>query len=116
MFVDDPTRLRHMRDAACEALEFLGAHQQEDLDTDGMLYHAVKDCITIVGEAAYKVSRDYQDSHPEIPWRALIRFRHELVQDYFRIDSAVMWDTVVKEFPSLIKQLEAEIGADSAGR
>jgi uncharacterized protein with HEPN domain len=116
MFVDDPTRLRHMLDAAREAVEFLGSRSQADLDADGLLYHAIKDCITIVGEASYKVSRDYHDANAEIPWRALIRFRHELVHDYFRIDSRVMWDTVVKDFPVLIAQLEAAIGEEGTGR
>jgi uncharacterized protein with HEPN domain len=98
-----------MRDASQEALAFASGKTKEDLDSDRMLYHAIKDCITIVGEASYKVSRDFQDAHPDIPWHSLIRFRHELVHDCSQIDSDVMWDTVVKSFPGLIQQIEAVI-------
>ena len=48
----DVVRLRHMLDAANEALEFTAGKNREDLDTDRMLSRAIVRDIEIVGEAA----------------------------------------------------------------
>ena len=49
---DDANRLRHMRDAGREALEFARSRVRSDLDTDRMLVLALIKDIEIIGEAA----------------------------------------------------------------
>ena len=44
MYVDDETRLRHMLDAAHEALDFVSGRTRADLDRDRMLYRALVKC------------------------------------------------------------------------
>lgn len=48
--------MRHMLDAACEALSFVKGRTRTDLDQDRMLVLALIKDIEIVGEAAYQVS------------------------------------------------------------
>ena len=55
---EDIVRLRHMLDAAEEALEFARGRSRADLDTDRMFARAVVQDIEIVGEAAGAVSRE----------------------------------------------------------
>jgi uncharacterized protein with HEPN domain len=106
MFVDDNTRVMHMLDAARDAVGFVTSYQRADLDTSGMLYHALKDCLTIVGEAAFKLTHDFKDVHPEIDWRSLVQMRNRLVHDYFTLDKEAMWNTATDVLPGLIEQLE----------
>lgn len=67
-----------------------------------VLYH-----IQILGEAARALSRGARDSHPQIPWSAIIAMRHILVHDYFGIDLDEVWKVVEQDLPTLRRQLEA---------
>ncbi|MBE9166618.1 DUF86 domain-containing protein [Pleurocapsales cyanobacterium LEGE 06147] len=46
---------------------------------DEILAFALVKLIEIVGEAASRVSREYQVNHPQIPWSAMIEMRNRLV-------------------------------------
>ena len=52
MYTDDKVRLRHMLDAAREAVSFAEARTRSDLDDDRQLVLALVKDIEIVGEAA----------------------------------------------------------------
>lgn len=53
---DDLARLRHMLDAAREALQFAEGRTRADLDSNRMFVLAVLQDIEIIGEAASRVS------------------------------------------------------------
>lgn len=106
MFIDDATRLRHMRDAAMEAVAFVQGKERSDLDSDRILTLALLKSIETVGEAAYKVSRNYRDAYAEIPWRSLIEMRNSLVHDYYDIDVDAVWATIQDDLPPLISALD----------
>jgi uncharacterized protein with HEPN domain len=57
MHADDLVWLRHMRDAALEAIGFMRDKGPSDLEEDRMLQFAVIRAIEIVGEAAPLQSR-----------------------------------------------------------
>ena len=48
----DDIQLRHMLDAACEALEFTSGRRRADLDRDRLLALGLLKCVEIIGEAA----------------------------------------------------------------
>ena len=52
----DDARLRHMLDAAREAVAFATGHQRADLDTNRMLTLSLVKLIEILGEAANQVT------------------------------------------------------------
>jgi uncharacterized protein with HEPN domain len=58
------TRLRHMRDAAAEAVRFAQGKTRAGLDEDRQLVLALVKCIEIVGEAAAGVSAALRERHP----------------------------------------------------
>ena len=76
MYVDDATRLRHMRDAAAEAVRFAEGKTRADLDADRQLVLALVKCIEIVGEAASGVSAAMRERRPDVPWRAIVAMRN----------------------------------------
>lgn len=57
--------------------------------------------IIIIGEAARRISSEFQEEHPEIPWPEIIGMRHRLVHGYDKIRWDRVWDTVVNDFPKL---------------
>lgn len=58
MFVDNRTRLLHMRDAARDAVSFTENRTRADLDTDRILQLALVRCLEIIGEAASRITKE----------------------------------------------------------
>ena len=103
---DDLVRVRHMLDAAREALSFVDGKFRTDLDNNRMLVLSLVKDIEIIGEAANKVSKETQDEYPGVPWIDVIGMRNHLIHAYFDVDLNIVWDTVSKDLPPLIKELE----------
>lgn len=103
---DDVVRLRHMLDAAREALTFAKGHSRGDLSVDRQLVMALAKEVEIVGEAAYQLSQEARESLPEMPWEDIIGMRHRLVHGYFDINLDILWRTVQEDLPLLESVLE----------
>jgi uncharacterized protein with HEPN domain len=113
---DDLVRLRHMRDAAQQALRFCAARSRSDLDDDVMLRFALVHAVTVLGEAASRVSAGTRAAHPDLAWPAIVGMRNRLVHAYFDIDTTMLWGTLAHSVPDLLRQLEAIDGVGgSAG-
>jgi uncharacterized protein with HEPN domain len=106
MYPDDSSRLRHMRDAAREALAFAKGKQRMDLDRDRQLALALLKCIEIVGEASTAISLETTSRYPEIPWRQIRGMRNRLIHGYYEIDLDVVWDTVALNLGPLVVALD----------
>jgi uncharacterized protein with HEPN domain len=103
---DDVVRLRHMLDAAREAVEFAKGKRRDHLEGDRKLTLALVKDIEIIGEAAYQTSEDARRQLPEISWDDIVGMRHRLVHAYFDINLDILWRTVQQDLPPLIKMLE----------
>ena len=106
MYPDDSIRLRHMLDAAREALGFARGKQRADLDKDRQLALAILKCIEIVGEASAAIGAATTARHTEIPWRQIRGMRNRLVHGYYEVDLDVVWDTVTHNLAPLVTALE----------
>jgi uncharacterized protein with HEPN domain len=102
----DLIRLRHMLDAAREAQFFAEGKTRFDLDSDRGLAIILVHEIVLIGEAAARVTQDFQGSHIEIEWKNIIGMRNRLIHAYFEIDLDIVWNTVLNRLPKLIEQLE----------
>ena len=103
---EDVVRLRHMLDAAKEALKFTQGRRREDLDHDRQLEWALVKAIEIVGEAAGQVSEETRVGIPSIPWRNIVGMRNRLIHVYFDINRDILWKTVMEGLPPIIAELE----------
>jgi uncharacterized protein with HEPN domain len=92
--------------AAKRAVDYMKGSDREAFEQNEMLQDAVIRPLEIVGEAAGRVSEEYRESHPEIPWHKMIGMRNRLIHEYFRVNYGAVWDTVQNDLPDLIKQLE----------
>jgi uncharacterized protein with HEPN domain len=108
----DAVRLRHMLAAAEQALGFCAGRSRGELNADVMLRFALVHAITIVGEAASKVSEQTRHALPDVPWPAIVGMRHRLVHAYFEIDPDVLWQSVNDRLPELIEQLRVALATD----
>ena len=104
---DDAIRLRHMLDAAREAVEFAQGQTRSELDRNRMLVLSLVKDIEIVGEAAHQISPSTRNQLQGIPWDDIIGMRHRLVHAYFDINLEILWRTVNDDLPALIRVLES---------
>ena len=104
---DDEVRLRHMVDAAKQAVAFAHGRSRADLDKDLQLSLALTRLVEIVGEAAKNVSAETAAAFPSVPWRAIAGTRDRLVHAYFDVDFDRLWQIVAVDLPSLVAMLES---------
>ena len=96
---DDAIRVRHMLDAAREALEFAQGRTRKAFDEDRMLVLSISKDIEIIGEAASRVTECGRNEMDGIPWEEIIAMRHRLVHAYFDINLDISGKPFVRTFP-----------------
>ena len=106
MSKSDEVRLRHMLDAARDAVSFAAGKSRSDLDSDRMLVLSLVKSIEIIGEAASKVTEETRRTHPSLPWIDIIGMRNRLIHAYYDVDLDRVWDTVMADLPPLTSELE----------
>lgn len=92
--------------AARAAIEFLGDLSVADLERDAKTQSAVLHQLRVIGEAAKRVSTEFREKHPGVPWRAMTGMRDKLVHEYDDVDLNEVRHTVVRDLPNLIAALE----------
>lgn len=105
MLRHDAIRLRHMLDAAQEAIAFATGRTRSDLNDSRMLVLSLVKALEIIGEAAFRISPATRTELQDIPWDAIIGMRHRLVHAYFDINLDILWRTVTDELPDLVDVL-----------
>ena len=103
---EDDVYLGHMLDMTRRAIAALKSKSRADYDADEILRMGLTHFVQVIGEAARKVSPEFQQTHPEIPWRQIVGMRHRIVHDYMRVDEDVLWEVVNADLPTLLSKLE----------
>lgn len=98
--------------AAQRIVRFSQGLEKKDLLNDEKELSALLYQITIIGEATKRLSQDYRQQHPEIPWRNLAGMRDVLVHEYDQIDLDIVWNVVCQEIPTLLTQLQSLIPSE----
>lgn len=88
---DDSVRMRHMLDAAQQAVNFAQDRGRSDLDRDPMLSLSIVRLLEIIGEAAKNVSEGVRLSSPRMPWKQIAGTRDRLIHGYFDVDLDIVW-------------------------
>lgn len=102
----DAALLLDMLNAARSVTTFAVGKTYEQYMNDLIFRSAVERLIEIIGEAARKVSREFKDSHHEIPWNGIVAQRHVLAHEYGNIKQERIWEIVTIHLPDLMRKLE----------
>src|SRR6202035_2628397 len=110
---DDRIRLRHMLDAATKAVLIAAGRDRKDLELDDdPLVDALVRLVSVIGEAANRVSSSARSELDGIPWLDVIGMRNRLIHDYYDIDLDILWATVQDSLPALIRSLTPALTQD----
>lgn len=62
--------------------------------------------LLIMGEAVKRLSHDFRQQQPQIPWRKIAGTRDTLIHDYDDIDLDEAWRIATEDVPQLLHQLQ----------
>ena len=106
----DPAHLWDMLEAARGVVEFTENVTLEEFLATGrdneMTRLAVERQLEILGEAARRVSAQFRNEHPEIPWKELVGLRNVISHQYDKVNYAEVHRIAHERIPEVIALLE----------
>lgn len=82
------------------AVEDQEAFLEDEKTQDAILYN-----LLIIGEAAGRVSKEFRERHPDVPWASIIGTRNVLAHGYDHVKIDFVWEILQKD----LEPLKAEI-------
>jgi uncharacterized protein with HEPN domain len=98
--------IQDMWNAAQEILSFTVDMDYDSLKSDRRTQAAVLYEIVVMGEAANRISQEFQAEHPAVPWKDIVGMRNILAHQYDKVDPSVVWDAVHQDIPELMTLLQ----------
>ena len=93
-------------EAADAIVEHIGGRPREELLADRTARAAVLHELTVIGEAAGRVSSELRERFPTVPWSEIIAFRNIVVHEYFGLSWPIIWVTATEEVPEIRGEVE----------
>ncbi len=103
--IKDKDRLQHILDAIDNIFELTKDTSSDILHANKIQFYGIVKCIEIIGEAAYFVTKAFRNKHKETPWEQIIKMRHVLVHDYYRIKEDEIRYVIVDNLTPLREQI-----------
>lgn len=88
-------------DALSAILSYSRDMTEEQLAGDRKTREAIILNFVVLGEAIKKIPPEITGRYPDIPWKEFAGMRDKLVHEYFRISTAIMWETIRHDLPPL---------------
>ncbi len=95
-----------------KVLSYTDGLNYEAFVADGLTYDATLRNIQLIGKAATHIPTEVRESHPEVPWRAIIGARNRVVHAYLGIDDDVVWDIIQTDVPDLLPKLRGMLESE----
>jgi len=86
-------------------LQFAQGLNREQLELDLLRQSAILYQITIMGEATKRLSREFREQHPDVPWDDVARMRDVIAHQYDRLDLDIVWQVIQRNIPELLNQI-----------
>lgn len=102
---DDSTLLDIARAARLIARFIKGSGRETFLD-DELTQAAVLHEIVVIGEGVKRLSEQFRNAHPDIPWREIAGMRDRVIHQYDRVDLNLVWEAAERDIPQLLVSLE----------
>ena len=102
----DNASLLHIARAARLAIEFARGTAKAGFMADVKTQSAVMHQLLVMGEAVKRLSEEFLEAHPEIPWSQAARMRDKLIHGYDVIDIEEVWQTAMMDVPEFLSAVE----------
>ena len=102
----DINRLSHIIEAIDNLFEFTEGISFDEYKGNKILRFAIIKNLEIIGEAAYLLTNEFKEKHPEVEWKVIIGMRHVLVHGYYQISDEMVWATIQTALLPLKEKVE----------
>lgn len=92
--------------------KFIIGEDFNEFEQNEMMNSAVLQKLTVIGEAASKLPKEFTKRFPEIPWADIVGFRNIAVHEYFAVRWDIVWVAASEEVPALCEQIGQILRAD----
>ncbi len=99
-------------EAADAIARFLHDIEKNAFLGDELHQSAVLQKLIVIGEAASRLSTEFQTRHGEIEWPDIIGLRNIAVHQYFGVSWETVWNTAMQDVPLLRAQIAAILAAE----
>lgn len=62
--------------------------------------------IATMGEAVRRISAEFRNAHPDVPWQQIAGMRSKLIHDYDQIDLQEVWNVLQIDLVDLISRIQ----------
>lgn len=98
-----------MLEQICKAEDAANGFTFEEFSNDSIRFAAISYFTIIIGEAAYMLTKEFKETHPETPWRQIEGMRHHIVHGYYQIRKDMLWNVIQNDLQPLKKQIQQYI-------
>ena len=102
----DRLYLQHIMEALGKIASFLQGVDRDQFLASDLIRAAVIRELQVIGEAAKRISSEFRQTTPGVPWQEVTGTRDKLVHDYFDVDFEQVWLTCQEDLPLLKRALE----------
>lgn len=69
--------------------------------SDAIYRNAAALCILQIGELVGKLTDEFRDAHPAVPWRQIKAMRNIVAHSYGTVDPETTWEIITEDIPEL---------------
>lgn len=106
---DDLIYIEHIVERGEKILLFTKGMSENDFLNDEKTQSAVIREFEVIGEACKRVSENFRNKYPDIPWKLIAGMRDVLIHDYEGVDTLAVWDTIKNDLSALIAKLQKSL-------
>ena len=70
-------------------------------ESDSIYRNAAALCILQIGELVGKLTDDFREQHPAVPWRQIKAMRNIVAHSYGSVDPETTWEIITSDIPYL---------------
>ena len=97
-------------------VQYMEKANREEFNGNALLQDSMMFRLIQISENARKLSDDYKGKHADVPWLAMYGLRNRIVHDYGNVDLTIVYDTLVRDIPELLKIIRDKVGCTEEKR
>lgn len=99
-------------EAADAIVAHIAGRDRETLIRDRTARAAVLHELTVIGEAASRITPELRARHPAVAWSEIVGFRNVVIHRYFGLSWPIIWVTATEDVPDLRSKVAAILDSD----
>ena len=99
----DPAYLLDIATVCSNIAELMEGATKQQFLAEKRIHFSVVYEIAILGEIVKRLSSEFRETHPEIPWKQIAGMRDKLIHDYNQVDLNLTWRVANSQIPNLLE-------------